>query len=213
MYRFKNSSKTLVGLAFCIGVIALGYPQSSFGQKSGGQPPASSTASPQNVNVVNTPTVTLTPGTTVSVSGTAIGQAVPHFKDYPAGEIYKGATAPLVLTKDDLTFKTRLREAAKNEKPNFAGHYILTIWGCGAECLMGAAIDAKTGRVYWWNFSLCCWDSGTDDNFNPIEFRPDSRLIVFSGLRDEKDGDNGAHFYRFDDGRFVHIRSVLKPNQ
>jgi hypothetical protein len=70
MYRFKNSSKTLVGLAFCIGVIALGYPQSSFGQKSGGQPPASPTASPQNVNVVNTPTVTLAPGTTVSVSGT-----------------------------------------------------------------------------------------------------------------------------------------------
>ena len=70
MYRFKNSSKTLVGLAFCIGVIVLGYPQSSFGQKSGSQPPASPTASPQNVNVVNTPTVSLTPGTTVSVSGT-----------------------------------------------------------------------------------------------------------------------------------------------
>src|SRR5215472_3292777 len=70
MYRIKNSPKTVVALAFFIGVIALGYPQSSFGQKSGGQPPASPTASPQNVNVVNTPTVSLTPGTTVSVSGT-----------------------------------------------------------------------------------------------------------------------------------------------
>ena len=69
MYRFKYSP-TLVGVAFSIGIIVLGYPQSSFAQKSGSQPPASPTASPQNVNVVNTPTVSLTPGTTVSVSGT-----------------------------------------------------------------------------------------------------------------------------------------------
>ena len=139
--------------------------------------------------------------------------SVPRFKDYPAGEIYKGPTAPLVLKRDDLTFKSRLRWAAKNQKPNFAGHYLLTTWGCGAECVMGAVIDVKTGKVYWWGFSTCCWGSDTDDKFNPIEFRLDSRLIVFSGLRNEKEGDDGAHFYRFDDGRFVHIRSVLKPGQ
>src|SRR4051794_26520256 len=85
-------------------------------------------------------------------STSALAQSnVPHFKDYPAAEIYKGSTAPLVLARDDFTFKTRLRWAAKNQKPNFAGHYILTSWGCGAECVMGAVIDAKTGRVYWWN--------------------------------------------------------------
>ncbi|HEX4964048.1 MAG TPA: hypothetical protein VF173_24695 [Thermoanaerobaculia bacterium] len=138
---------------------------------------------------------------------------LPHFKDYPVGEVYKGPTAPLVLTRDDLRFKTRLRWAVKNQKPNFAGHYILTSWGCGAECLMGAAIDAQTGRVYWWNFTLCCWGADVDDKFNPIEFRPGSRLIVFSGLRNEKDGDAGAHFYRFENGRFVHLRSILKPGQ
>ena len=139
---------------------------------------------------------------------------VPRFKEYSAGEVYKGPTAPLLLTHDDLTFKTRLRWAAKNQKPNFAGHYILTSFGCGSECVMGAVIDAKTGKVYWWNFSICCWGTDTDDKFNPIEFRPDSRLIVFSGLRNEKDGDYGGHFYRFDDsGRFVHIRSILKPGR
>lgn len=148
-------------------------------------------------------------------SSSALAQAsVPHFKDYPISEIYKGRPAPLVLTRDDLTFKTRLRWAAKNQKPNFAGHYILTTWGCGALCLMGAVIDAKTGKAYWWNFSICCWRSDVDDKFSPIEFRPDSRLIIFSGLRNEKEGDDGAHFYRLDkSGRFVHIRSVLKPGQ
>lgn len=137
----------------------------------------------------------------------------PRFKDYAETEIYKGPTAPLVLARDDKRFKTRLRWAAKNQKPNFAGHYILTSWGCGAECLIGAVIDAKTGKVYWWNFSVCCWGTDVDNKFNPIEFRPDSKLIVFSGLRNEKDGDYGAHFYKFENGRFVHIRSALKPGQ
>lgn len=78
---------------------------------------------------------------------------------------------------------------------------------------MGAIIDAKTGKVYWWNFSICCWRTDVHDKFNPIEFRPDSKLIVFSGLRNEKDGDDGAHFYSFENGRFVHLRSDLKPGQ
>jgi hypothetical protein len=62
---------------------------------------------------------------------------VPRFKDYPTGEIYGGPTARLVLKKRDLTFKSRLQWAAENQKPNFAGHYILTSWGCGAECCDG----------------------------------------------------------------------------
>jgi hypothetical protein len=132
---------------------------------------------------------------------------VPQFKDYPASQVYKGPNARVVLSRADLNYKTRLREAAKNEKPNFAGHYILTSWGCGTECLQGAVIDARTGKVYWWDFTICCWGA-TDDKFNPIEFRPESKLIVFSGQRNEKEGDDGAHFYRFENGRFVHLRSI-----
>lgn len=145
-------------------------------------------------------------------SSAALAQSnVPRFKEYPA-EVYNGPTAPLVLSRDDRNYRTRLRWAAKNQKVNFAGHYILTFWGCGTTCLVGAVIDAKTGKVYWWDFSLCCWVE-TDDKFNPLEFRPDSRLIVFSGSRNEKDDDNGAHFYRFDNGRLIHLRSIPKPGQ
>ena len=131
----------------------------------------------------------------------------PRFEYFPAHETYNGPTVPLVLTKEDRAFKTRLRWAAKYQKPNFAGHYILTAWGCGAECLAGAVIDAKTGKVYWRNFSVCCWGARSDDKFNPIEFRRDSRLIIFTGLRNEKDGDDGPHYYRFDNGRFTQTAS------
>jgi hypothetical protein len=137
---------------------------------------------------------------------------LPHFKDYPVSEAYTGTNAPLVLKRgDDKMFRTRLREASR-EKPNFAGHYILTAWGCGTSCLMGAVIDAKTGRVYWWNFTVCCWPIDVDDKFEPIEYRLNSSLIVFSGARNEKEDDVGAHFYKFDRGRFVHLRSILKEH-
>lgn len=138
-------------------------------------------------------------------------QRLPHFKDYPVSKVYTGVNAPVVLKRDDRMFRTRLREASK-EKPNFAGHYIVTIWGCGTSCVMGAVVDAKTGRVYWWNFTVCCWPN-VDLKFQPIEYRLNSKLIVFSGARNEKEGDVGAHFYKFERGRFVHVRSVVKEHQ
>ena len=136
---------------------------------------------------------------------------LPHFKDYPVSAVYTGINAPVVLGLDDRMYRTRLREASK-EKPNFAGHYIVTFWGCGTECVMGAVVDAKSGRVYWWNFTVCCWPN-VDLKFQPIEYRLNSKLIVFSGARNEKEGDVGAHFYKFERGRFVHVRSVVKEHQ
>jgi hypothetical protein len=137
---------------------------------------------------------------------------VPRFKDYSVSEAYIGQNAPIVLKRDDMMYRTRLREAAK-EEPNFAGHYILATWGCGAQCLMGAVIDAKTGKVFWLPHTTCCWGTEVDERFEPIEFRLNSSLVVFSGLRNEKEGDDGAHFYKFESGRFVHVRSVRKENQ
>ena len=72
---------------------------------------------------------------------------------------------------------------------------------------MAALIDAKTGRVYWMPHTICCWPADIDD---PIAFRLDSTLIVFSGVRNEKEGDNGTHYYQFKEGKFVLIESVRK---
>lgn len=53
---------------------------------------------------------------------------------------------PNLTSKPERRFRTRLLEAAK-EQPNFAGHYRVTIWGCGSECASGAVIDLATGQV------------------------------------------------------------------
>jgi|SRR5882724_9194490 len=66
----------------------------------------------------------------------------PRFKDYPVIEAYIGKNAPLDLRDPDARmYHTRLREAAV-QKPNFAGHYIVTAWGCGTQCLLPSGWSA-----------------------------------------------------------------------
>ena len=126
--------------------------------------------------------------------------SVPTFKEYPAS-LYTGKRAPLRLVGDDLTFRTRLREAYAGEI-NFGGRYILSAWGCGAECLMGAAIDTTNGRVVWIPFTLCCFGAIADENFEPVIGHVDSRLAVFTGLRNEQ-GALETWFYELRGGRWI----------
>ncbi len=104
-------------------------------------------------------------------------------------------------------FRTMLKHAAE-EKPNFAGHYVVSTWGCGAGCVMGVVIDTRTGRVYWLPHTLCCWSGQLDASFDAVEFRLDSRLMVLVGARDENEGDEGKHYYKFENGQFVLLQSV-----
>jgi hypothetical protein len=136
-------------------------------------------------------------------------QDYPEFQDYPA-QRYSGPAAPLVLGPNDSRFRTRLREAI-GRPANFAGVYSLAIWGCGTECLMGAAVNLKTGRVVWLPSTICCWPADADAGFEPVVFRVNSSLIELSGLRNEKEGDQGSHFYRIDGDHFAHVRDIPHP--
>ncbi len=137
----------------------------------------------------------------------------PRFEDYPVKKVYRNRNARLRLTDDDRAFRTRLREAAKR-RPNFAGRYVLTAWGCGAGCQAGAAVDLRTGRVHWLPHQATLdYDAGLD--FEPIRFRPDSRLIIIFGAPDsdddsEMDRNFGTHYYVFERGRFRQVYFVHK---
>lgn len=135
-------------------------------------------------------------------------ERVPQFKDYAVKTVYRGRTAPLIFDRDARTFKTRLREAAKG-RPNFAGRYIVTSWGCGTGCQAGAVIDATSGRVYWFPFPVG-QNYETDERFKPVEFRLNSRLIIFSGFRVDRDEEAGARFFKFERGRFIFLKFVKR---
>jgi hypothetical protein len=132
----------------------------------------------------------------------------PQFESYP--------TKPDVITKNaevriagrmERSYITRLRFAAK-QKPNFAGHYILTAWGCGAACLVPVAIDAKTGVVVWLNFSVCCWQLQVKE---PLEFKLNSSLLIVRGSRNVE--GQGTYYYLLKDQEFVLLKAEEKPSE
>ena len=131
--------------------------------------------------------------------------AAPRFEDFPARS-YRGKVAPIkIVTAKDRQFKSRLRELS-GQKPNFAGHYTLAMWGCGASCVTTVAIDAESGRTVWLPFTVCCWDVDVDE---PIRFRPDSRLIEIRGSRNESGG--GTYYYTLNDDGFTLIKAIERP--
>jgi|SRR5215470_7005670 len=64
----------------------------------------------------------------------------PAFSGKPAQVDFRGNAAAY-------RFRTVIREGAR-EGPNFADHYTLVTWGCGAGCQSHAIIDARTGAVH-----------------------------------------------------------------
>lgn len=138
----------------------------------------------------------------ISLCGHAQTSA-PSFEQFPITERFaKPAAPPYLKRQRDREFRTALNEAAK--KPvNFAGHYVLTTIGCGASCVLVAALDAKTGRVAWLPFTLCCWNVSIPE---PVLFRLDSDLLILNGQRNEA-GAPGPHYFRFTRGRFAELDS------
>jgi hypothetical protein len=70
----------------------------------------------------------------------AIGR--PRFSDYPVRQIYQGKPIAPILSKDQRWYKTVIRQGAKS-KVQFAGHYTVPVFGCGAGCAAFYIVDSK----------------------------------------------------------------------
>jgi hypothetical protein len=105
-------------------------------------------------------------------------------------------------------FRTRIREAA-TQPPNFAGHYVLATWGCGAECVSYVIIDVKSGTVYFDDMTVC-WGMAVPVDFEPVYGRIDSRLLVFTGMLSEQ-GSNTVHYYTFSKGQLTAVPRPYRP--
>lgn len=127
----------------------------------------------------------------------------PGFGDHPAQPVYRGTTAtPVLRTAQDKRYRTMIRTAASGEKVNFAGHYILSAFGCGSSCLQVFALDARSGEVHWLPFTVS-WgpeDTSFDTGIMPLDYRADSTLLVVAGSRNEH--GHGIYRYVFEHGQF-----------
>lgn len=109
----------------------------------------------------------------------------PTFTQYAAKvEKAKNVKVNLKSHKNANSYRTNLRNAAK-EGVNFAGHYILTTWGCGTNCSQSAIIDARNGRVFFprelegAGFGFC----ELPDDSEPLVSQADSRLLILNGFK------------------------------
>jgi hypothetical protein len=145
-----------------------------------------------------------------------IGQgAAPSFDQFRvAGAKFAGKpAAPVFKTAEERKFRTMIRTAAA-DGPNFAGHFTVAEWGCGAGCVSIVVVDAATGAVYRGPFRFLGWAlrkyedkySSNDDKFEEVSYKPDSRLLVARGCPDE--GECTSYFWEWTGSEFKLIRKI-----
>jgi hypothetical protein len=134
-----------------------------------------------------------------------LGQSIPSrpgFEDYAVKRIFNGTPARPILTNDQRSFRTRIRDGAKSPV-EFAGHYTLPRFGCGAGCSAFFIVDSITGKVYD-GFGIADlpgqWvEKQAGDPPLRIQFTPSSRLLKVNGCPNEH--DCGYYDYVMIDGK------------
>jgi hypothetical protein len=142
--------------------------------------------------------------------------ARPRFRDYRVKTIYLGEPAAPIITQEVLAFRTRIRDGATHDV-EFAGHYTIPRWGCGAGCNTFMIVDSKSGKVYD-GFGVADlpfeWvkEHGGEDVLPRMEFYPNSRLLQINGCPNEE--DCGLYDYEMIEGKGLKpIRIELLPKE
>lgn len=121
------------------------------------------------------------------------------FSKHPVEHVFHGkAATPVLATRDERTFRTRIRQGAAKGVV-FAGHYAVAEWGCGAGCVSFAVIDAVTGKVTMFPATV----SIDNEAGQQVTYRRDSRALHVIGSLNEK--DSADRWYLWDGTRFTLI--------
>jgi hypothetical protein len=141
----------------------------------------------------------------------ASADQLPTFEQFKVTDKFTGKPAvPVLQTKLQKHYRSVIRDAVQSG-PNFAGHYTLAQWGCGAGCVSMATVDSKTGKSFDGPFAILGYDLSYvyEGGEEQLEFRPDSRLIVARGCPGEK--DCGTYYYEWTDDRFKLLHKTPAP--
>lgn len=139
---------------------------------------------------------------------TLLGKEVFDAQPVPAPATTAKPAAPIVTHGMARLYRTRLREGAQ-EEPNFAGHYTIIEIGCGAGARCPAIMDAQTGKVFFPPelkvAEALLMDVGHAD-FETLNYRLDSRVLVVVGTANENLGAEGIYYYVWRDDRLTLFR-------
>jgi len=130
-----------------------------------------------------------------------LAAATPAFEQFHVDAKFTGKpAAPVLKTSRDRSFRTMIRTGAA-DGPDFADHFTIVQWGCGAGCVQMVTVDAANGTIYNAPFKTLDWQlvkydgrlASNDDKFEALVYKRDSRLLVVRGCPDE--GTACATFY------------------
>lgn len=138
----------------------------------------------------------------------------PKFSDYPVGKVYRGKPAPPVITKQFRMMRTMIQRGADSDV-EFAGHYTVPRWGCGADCNGFVIVDSVSGKIYDGLAveELLKWeDAHPNVSVARMEFHPNSRLMKINACPNET--DCGFYDYVMVDGKGLKlVRKDLLPQE
>ncbi|MDA8486833.1 hypothetical protein NNO07_27560 [Pseudomonas resinovorans] len=151
----------------------------------------------------------------VPVLSACADTAEPQFEDYKVDSIFAGPNHEMDAIDQNDDKWTIYRRNAIKRKVNFAGHYILYTGDCGGGAICGEILDAKTGKIVS-GFPNAYQLDSPDGSYYDAGFRPESRLLVISGVAadPEKDQDgkvlpavNRTRYFEFKSNELVLIKS------
>ena len=142
----------------------------------------------------------------------AAANSPPRFEDFSVSGTYgEPLGRPILDTPSKMEYRTRIRAAAARS-PNFAGEFVLSTWGCGTGCQQFVIVNPHTGYVLMAPFAPQGGETmyADGENWERIDWRPNSRLLIVNGkvTNDEKELD--AHHYYIFDGRELHYLAKEK---
>jgi len=121
--------------------------------------------------------------------------ADPLPEQYKAAQVFGGkAKMPQFKGRDKAyrQFRTQIRDGLA-DGVNFAGHYTVVQFGCGAGCVTGFIVDDSNGRVY------DAPRGGEANMYLTLRYQKDSRLIVAQWADNAKNACN-LEFLEWDEG-------------
>jgi hypothetical protein len=144
----------------------------------------------------------------------------PTFERHRTSEKYDGPPASVDFGSHPRarTFRTMLRLGAK-KGPNFAGHFTIVGWGCGASCLDFAIVDAKNGQVWFPQFrgiSAAHLDTATGEpepNYLQLRFERDSSLLVVLGALNDDQTAEGIFYFKWDGKQLQLLRRLMSKKE
>jgi hypothetical protein len=129
------------------------------------------------------------------------------FEDFQTNEIYHGRLASPNFNTDPNAkhYLTRIIEGCKKMGVNFAGHYTIVEWGCGALCQEMAIVDRITGKII---FSEIPFD--TADGHSGTIYSINSRMLIINTESLSEFDDYEPGYRRFDSWRKPAVYEINK---